>query len=201
MASLPLLVASFFLLNSVPQGQTTPAPGATCPPSGITRADLLKLKEQKFEIASADERNAMAVRLLACLADPDPAIRDGVVFEGLSRWLRGKALTPATILALGDSLRETLAGENDAAGFRLPFAALVLSEVSRADRIEPVFSDEVRQALVELAATSLIRVNDYRGFDAREGFRHGVAHGADLVLQLGVNPKVGADGIRRSWRR
>lgn len=170
---------------------------ASCPPAGMTRADLVKLKEAKFEVPADEERNQLAVRLLGCLDDPDPKIRDGVVFEGLSKWLRGKALTSATILALDESLRKALGGEKDPAGFRLPFAALILSEVARADRIEPVFSDVSRLALVDLAASSLTAVNDYRGFDAREGWRHGVAHGADLVLQLSVNPKVGADGVAR----
>jgi len=81
----------------------TPMPAtaaASCPPAGMTRADLAKLKESKFEVPAESERNALAVGLLGCLGDPDPEVRDGVVFEGLSKWLRGKALTQATILAL-----------------------------------------------------------------------------------------------------
>jgi len=173
------------------------APATPCPPEGMTRADLVRLKQSSFDLPSADERNRLAIRLLGCLDDPDPAIRDGVVFEGLSTWLRGKALSPATINALESSLSATLGGEKDAAGFRLPFAALILSEVARADRIEPVFTDEVRGDLVELAARSLTRVDDYRGFDPSEGWRHGVAHGSDLVLQLALNPRVGAPALRR----
>ena len=38
------------------------------------------------------------------------------------------------------------------------------------------------------AATAyLSAVRDYRGFDAARGWRHGVAHGADLLLQLALN--------------
>lgn len=168
-----------------------------CPPAGLTRADLLKLKQSKFEVTSGDERSRLATGLLACLDHPDPAIRDGVAFEALSTWLRGKALAPVTIRALGASLQATLAGESDARGFRLPFAALVLSEVARADRIEPLFTAAQRADLVEAAAASLTRVRDYRGFDPVEGWRHGVAHGSDLVLQLALNPGVGAAGLRR----
>lgn len=170
---------------------------ASCPPAGMTRADLVKLKEAKFEVPADEERNQLAVRLLGCLDDPDPKIRDGVVFEGLSTWLRGKALSPATMAALESSLRATLVGEKDGPGFRLPFAALVLSEVARADRIEPLFTEETRAGLVEVAAASLVRVDDYRGFHPTEGWRHGVAHGADLVLQLALNPRVGTPGLRR----
>lgn len=31
-------------------------------------------------------------------------------------------------------------------------------------------------------------MRDLRGFDAVQGWRHGVAHGADLLLQLALNP-------------
>ncbi len=192
---LNLLTAHLLMLMAGLAAQTPPS--SSCPPVGMTRGDLRQLKQVNFEVVSADDRNRLAMRLLSCLDDPDPAIRDGVVFEALSTWLRARALSADTLLALEGSLRKTLLGERDAGGFRLPFAALVLSEVARADRVEPVFSDSVRAELVEAAASSLTGVKDYRGFDAVEGWRHGVAHGSDLVLQLGVNPRVGADGIRR----
>ncbi len=191
----PKRIALPLLLVALSGAASTSA--APCPPEGTTRADLLKLKQAQFETPSAEDRNALALRLLSCLDDPDPGIRDGVVFEGLSNWLRARALSPATTLALEASLRRTLGGEKDAGGFRLPFAALVLSEVARADRIEPVFTEETRAGLVEVAAAGLIRVDDYRGFHPTEGWRHGVAHGADLVLQLALNPRVGAPGLSR----
>ena len=78
----------------------------------------------------------------------------------------------------------------DADGFRRPFAALALSEVARVDRLQPFLSREQRADLVRAATTYLASVRDYRGFDAREGWRHGVAHGADLLLQLSLNPAV-----------
>ena len=137
-----LLLVGNILLPATAAQPATPPP--SCPPSGMSREDLRKLKEAKFEIASADERNALAMRLLGCLDDPDPLIRDGVVFEALSTWLRAKALSPAALLALDESLRKTLGGARDAQGFRLPFAALALSEVARTDRVEPWYSDAAR---------------------------------------------------------
>lgn len=190
----PAVLVSLILAAQAGASGSAPPP---CSPSGMSRADLLRLKESKFEVPSTAERDRMAVSLLGCLDDPDPSIRDGVVFEALSTWLRGKALSAQTIVALEASLSATLAGPKDPGGFRLPFAALALSEVARADRIEPVLTEEVRAKLVEAAATSLARVDDYRGFDPVDGWRHGVAHGSDLVLQLALNPRIGADGLKR----
>ncbi|MBV9889766.1 MAG: DUF2785 domain-containing protein [Rhizobacter sp.] len=77
---------------------------------------------------------------------------------------------------------------DDPGGFARPFAALTLAEVVRADRIAPFLRSDERAALVRAATAYLASVRDYRGFDERDGWRHGVAHGADLMLQLAVHP-------------
>jgi hypothetical protein len=82
-------------------------------------------------------------------------------------------------------------------GFVRPFAALVLAEVARTDRIDPYMTPAERSALVAAATTYLRGVTDYRGFDEREGWRHGVAHGADFLMQLAYNPLVSHDDRRR----
>ena len=70
-----------------------------------------------------------------------------------------------------------------------PFAALVIAEVARFDRVEPFMTDQQLQQLVDAGTRYLQSVRDYRGFDEREGWRHGVAHSSDLMLQLAVNPR------------
>jgi hypothetical protein len=76
----------------------------------------------------------------------------------------------------------------DAAGFAQPFAALVLAEIARTDRKQAWLEPAQRAALVEASATYLESVHDFRGFVAGEGWRHGVAHGSDLLMQLTLNP-------------
>lgn len=172
---------------------TPGAASAECPP----RDQLLSLKQAKFAVADAKQRNATALSLTECLGSPDPAVRDGVGFEGLSTWLRGKQLDSATVVQLGMALERSLAAPPDAAGFRRPFAALVLSEVARADRITPTFSPAQLESMVQATETYLRAIDDYRGFRDGEGWRHAVAHSADLVLQLGVNPRVDAGQVQR----
>ncbi|MGE0740036.1 MAG: DUF2785 domain-containing protein [Hyphomonadaceae bacterium] len=172
------------------------AQAQTCPPAGYDRAQLEALKAADWALPDDAARNALARALAACVASPDPALRDGVAFEGLTYWLRSQQLAPETMLALADDLQPRLAAP-EGPGFERPFAALVLSEVARADRIAPYLSAERRAQLLDAALTYFTGVRDYRGFDAQEGWRHGVAHGADLLLQLAVNPAIGrADLIR-----
>ena len=160
---------------------------AACPPEGRTKENLLALKALQFTVPDAAERQALAEGLVDCLGDPDPAIRDGVAYEALAKWMRAKELDDAGLRALRDRLTATLA-EADPDGFRRPFAALVLSEVARTDRVAPWMSPAERNAMVEAAAAYVEGIADYRGYDDREGWRHGVAHGADWALQLSLNP-------------
>ncbi len=187
-----VLVCVFAVLTLMPLR----APAADeCPPAGYDKAQLLELAKAGFLIEDAAQRNALALGLLACLSDPDPAIRDGVSFTALATWLRGKDLPPETISASYANLLVQIASTADANGFQQPFAALVLSEVARTDRIDNTFTPAMRKELVEVAARYLASVSDYRGFSATEGWRHGVAHGSDLVLQLVLNPNINAAQI------
>ena len=160
---------------------------AACPPRGETRSSLQALKAAGFEVKEPARREALALALVDCLGSPDPLLRDEVAFEALSAWMRGKLLSVPTVHALYVRLLPELS-RSDAAGFRQPFSALVLSEVARVDRLQPFLTPEERERLVSEAAQSLSRVRDYRGFEARSGWRHGVAHGADLLLQLAMHP-------------
>ena len=142
--------------------------------------------------ADPDRIQQLAVALLPCLASPDPRLRDDLAFEQLSAWARGGRLDAATLQRLRGELVAVLDAKPDAAGVYQPFAVLTLAEVARADRLKPFMAAEQRADLVEHAARFLAGVHDYRGFIAGEGWRHGVAHGADLALQLGMNEALNA---------
>ncbi len=175
--------------------RVTPEP-PPCPPRGYDRAALDALKANGWSIEDDDRRNALALALAACLGSPDPTMRDGIAYEAFFTWLRTGALSVETMLALEVDLETHLAApEGD--GFERPFAALALAEVARADRIDAYLPEDVRARLVETAAAYLEDVQDYRGFDETEGWRHGVAHGADLMLQLALNPALGKDDLAR----
>ncbi len=168
-----------------------------CTAGNLSRERLVALRTAKFSLPDGTERTRVAVGLVDCLGDPDPAIRDGIAFEGISTWLRGKQLDSATVVTLYQKLTRSVAAPPDAPGFRRPFAILVLSEVARADRITPTLSPAQFDSLVNLAAQWMRGVDDYRGYVDGEGWRHGIAHGADLVLQLELNQRISAEQLRR----
>lgn len=134
--------------------------------------------------------NCLAIGLLAltaCLGDPDPAVRDKIAFERFSVAMRGGQLDRDTITAIRDQLLKMMDAP-DPQGFQLPFVILTLAEVARTDRVKAWMTDADRDALVSAAAKYLSTLSDYRAFSDKEGFRHGVAHGSDLAMQLALNP-------------
>ena len=131
-----------------------------------------------------DSINALA----DCLSDPDPGIRDGIAFEGLSKLLRSGSVDAAALGGLRDRLLVVVARGGTA--LQTSFPALTLAEVARTDRLKPWMTDADRQQLVDAAAHFLNSISDYRAFTQAEGYFHSVAHGADFVLQLALNAAV-----------
>ncbi len=164
--------------------------GSVCAPIGLDMGELLDLKAQGFDIADRERRERFAIDLVDCLDHPDPVIRDGIAYEGLRTLLRRKALEPPVMLALLSIIMNRLQAGEDPLGFRGPFMVLALAEVARVDRNDPFLTNVQRQDLIAVAVTYMTSIDDYRGFDEQDGWRHAVAHAADLLLQLILNPSI-----------
>jgi len=191
--------AFLLVLATLAAAWLTAAPASAqtrCPPAGYDRARLSALRAADWLIEDATERRAFALGLPPCLASPDPFLRDSVAFEGLAHMLRARQLDAATQTALVNAVLPRLSS-HDRRGFEGPFAALALSELARADRVDPYLDDAQRRRLLDDAIGYFVSVRDYRGFDEREGWRHGVAHGADLLLQLSLNPALAREDLVR----
>ncbi len=161
------------------------ATAAACPAAALQEA-----KAGKWHIEDNGRRQALALQAISCLASPDPVERDELAFEALQAWMRADKLEVATVQELRTRLTAQLQAP-DPQGFARPFAALVLADVARVDRIKPYLSAEQRAQLVAATTEFLRGVSDYRGFDEKQGWRHGVAHAADIMLQLSLNPALG----------
>ena len=146
-----------------------------------------------YTAASEVDRNdpRSLLRLAACLGDSDPAIRDELAYLTLADILRNQTPDKISLLALQVYLSAIVQADdlslND---FAPPFAILVLSEVARTDRIEPWMSPKDRTELITLGTNYLADLTDYRGFSDEEGWRHGVAHTADLFMQFSLNDAI-----------
>ncbi|NVK55507.1 MAG: DUF2785 domain-containing protein [Alteromonadaceae bacterium] len=165
------------------------APG--CTDNEVDIAHWQVLKANQFNAVAADE--GLLAQLYACLAEPDPKLRDAIGYEGVVALLRNTQLTRTQQLALFERLTNDLTWQrNDEHGVFLPFVVLAYSEVMRADRINAYLEPAQRQQALDAIAGYVAQLQDYRGFDAESGWRHGVAHSADVLLQLALNPLLSA---------
>lgn len=163
---------------------------AACPPAGRSKAEWFVLKDAGFRIDDAKQRNPLALSLLDCLGSSDPQWRDGIAFSALSTWIAAGALDKQTATTIHGQLLAQLDPESaDKGGFRKPFSALVLAALVAADRDKRLLDNDAFALTVERASTYFETIRDYRGYDARSGWRHAVAHGADLLTQLAVHPR------------
>jgi hypothetical protein len=163
-----------------------------CPPVGYDTAALSELRVRHFDIADTAERQMLARNLLACLNAPDPTLRDRIAYEAYATWRHNKSLDATTWRFIESSLLDNVNARNaDPDGVVKPFSVLVLAETVKVDRASPYLSEAERQLLLNAAVKYLVELRDYRGFDADVGWRHGVAHAADLLAQLALSPSFG----------
>tara|TARA_R100001244_G_scaffold39766_14_gene36115 strand:- start:13454 stop:14416 length:963 start_codon:yes stop_codon:yes gene_type:complete len=177
-------------------GLAAPAPlsaetsGTCCATGEPDRAALLAIRDSGFVAPDRMSSDALAMRLSQCLTSADPVLRDEIGYAGLASLLRNQRLSVAMQRTLLEQQSAKVRGAEAGGGFEKPFAILVLSEVARADRIEPFMTEAERRALVQTGSEYLAALRDYRGFDEQTGWRHGVAHASDLMMQLAMNPAV-----------
>jgi len=155
------------------------------------KSSLTQLKENNFVLESKKEKEALALQLLNCLASADSEIRDGLAFETLSHWLRGGQLSNVVHGKMFEYLTNVLTSKvTDPNGVYQSFSMLMLSEVARVDRKKAFLSNEQREHLVNVGSDYFSNLKDYRGFSNKVGWRHGIAHSSDLMLQLALNPAI-----------
>jgi len=150
--------------------------------------------EQAQHMASRDQPNTFqtpeeVLKLADCLGHEDPAIRDQFAYGAFVEILRQGDTSPRTLRLLKEKLIGNIRSASaDSEGFPAPFSVLVLAEIARIDRLDPFMAQAERSALARVGSDYLESIEDYRGFDPEDGWRHGVAHAADLMMQLALNP-------------
>ncbi|MFZ6744097.1 DUF2785 domain-containing protein [Undibacterium sp. JH2W] len=180
------LISSFCLLTFMFTATTA---FADCDES--SKQELKSAKSAGWKFDDDGKRQNLALAAADCLGTTDAELRDELAFEGLSAWMRTEKLTLPTLTALRiKMLNAVQAPAAEESSFLRPFAILTLAELVRVDRKKAYLSTQERVDIVNAASHYLSNLHDYRGFDEKEGWRHGIAHSADLMLQLAMNPAI-----------
>ncbi|MEM7329680.1 MAG: DUF2785 domain-containing protein [Pseudomonadota bacterium] len=185
---------AIIVLAGCANGLTNDATSATDYRCTLALEDTATLERWRETEFSEQLTDSAAREFANCLGHPDPFLRDQIGYEGLSAALRSGQVSQPTRRALISDMRRQMF-EIDSSGFRAPFAALGLSELVRTDRIAPFLRPEERIEIAKATTVYLSSVRDFRAYSNTEGWRHGVAHGADLAMQLSLNPNVEAAAL------
>lgn len=131
--------------------------------------------DDEFRLPPGLSRAAAVTELSDALCSPDPVLRDEQAYPALIQLI--PQLESAERRRLGDAMAARLADQRIQAR---TFAALILAALVRRGDLEPGWLDSFSRWYP--AET------DLRGYDPVLGWLHAVAHGADLLGELGRHP-------------
>lgn len=177
----------------------SPAAG---PPPARDRSFWTSLAAKDFAVPEGESPGALALEVAGLLASPDPALRDGVGYEALARWVwRDGLVPPADLERLRRRLQEALKtglGETSAdSAYGRSFSAIGLSILAAADLKTPWMTQEAFDDLLAAAVAYLLAEKDVRGFVPGGGWVHATAHTADLLKFLARSPRLTTSGQSR----
>jgi hypothetical protein len=142
--------------------------------------DWPAIRADDFAFPDGGSVTDLVAELVDMLASPDPEVRDELGFSALATWIDEDVLPDADLLPLGDAMAARF---GDGRVQARTFAPLVLDViVSR----RGVCAADWVDAFEHWYATE----TDLRGHDPQLGWLHAVAHGADLLGDLGLRADV-----------
>jgi hypothetical protein len=121
----------------------------------------------------------LVAELSSMLRSPSPGVRDAQAYSTLATWIVDGVLGADQLRELGD---EMVARFDDPEVQARTFAPLILDAIVSAGVFEPGWVPPFERWYVG--------EEDLRGHDAKLGWLHAVAHGADLLGTLGLVPAV-----------
>mgnify|MGYP003592175861 CR=1 FL=1 len=176
-------------------------PAVSAPPAH-DRAFWEGLAAKEFALPEGEAAGALALEAAGLLSSPDPALRDGIAFEALARWIYRDGLVPLPDLErlrrkLQDGLKAGLGESGRDSVFGRTFSALGLSILAAVDLKTPWMTQEAFDDLLAASASYLVAEKDLRGFVPGSGWVHATAHTADVLKFLARSPRLTPAGQAR----
>jgi hypothetical protein len=135
----------------------------------------------------------LADELLEALCSTDPALRDQQAYPVLTAWIIAGHLDDQ-LTALGERVTGLLSHPQIQAR---TFAALILAALIHRDTAAAVLDTQTLPYWTDRFAAWWLAETDLRGWDDRLGWLHAVAHGADVVGELGLSPRLDDKDLAR----
>lgn len=144
---------------------------------------------KEFAVPAGVPLPTLLDELTQLLGDVDPELRDDLGYSTLANWIYRQRVVSVDerlrLLGVWETNLTTGVGEtNTNTVLRRSFSALALGSLVILDNETPYLSRDQFSRLLASSVKYLREERDVRGFDARVGWMHSVAHTADLLKFL-----------------
>jgi len=144
---------------------------------------------KEFAVPAGVPLPTLLDELTQLLGHVDPELRDDLGYSTLANWIYRQRVVPVDerLRLLGvweNNLSAGVGGTNTDAVLRRSFSALALGVLVILDNEAPYLDRNQFTRLLTSSLKYLREERDVRGFDARVGWMHSVAHTADLLKFL-----------------
>lgn len=153
--------------------------------------DWAAISAAGFEPPAGRALGGLVDELTEALTSPDPVLRDELAYPILTAWILAGRLDDE-LTALGDRMAGMLTHPEIQAR---SFAALILAAGVHRDTAAGVLAAPAVLRWRDRFADWWLSETDLRGWDSERGWLHAVAHGADVVGELGLSPRLGGDDL------
>lgn len=173
--------------------------------SSHDRAFWQQIAKSQYAVPEGQSAFPLAQELVGLFASPDPELRDDLAYSILYSWIRKPELfTQSELVTLTgecqSNLQRGLGEQGTNSVLQRSFSALGLALLAKRDAKTAFLSDAQFHSLVDAAISYLNAEKDLRGYDEKLGWIHATAHTADLLAELGVNPRLTHDEQGRILR-
>jgi hypothetical protein len=149
---------------------------------------LTQVSDNDFTWPSAENPMQYLESLCHYIGDPDPVLRDELIYPILGDLVSSDEQLPdekaaALLLELSSSnyLSYSLGSQNDDAIFKRTFSALIIANLLDRDLDNPFLTDLQRSEVGERLLHTFINEKDIRSYVPEKGWAHALAHYSDAI--------------------
>lgn len=171
--------------------------------SKLELRDQLQLVQQQESFSpSSDATFQLALSMMEHVGDPDPVLRDELIYSTLQSWIIEGGFQPQQLrqllsIAMDDAhLFYRIGEEKTNSVFVRSFSVLILPLILWADRQVSFFDESDIRMIVYKLTDYISREIDLRGYTGETGWAHAVAHAADAVEDVAQSMYIRPEDLR-----
>ncbi|QOS98677.1 DUF2785 domain-containing protein [Brevibacterium sp. JNUCC-42] len=153
--------------------------------------DLQRIEQEGYQLREGEQHRDFLPLLLEYIGDPQPELRDNLVYPMFYMWIKEEdrfsaeeLLSLLTVLTDENHLFNKIGSEDDESVFTRTFSALPIALIVQRHRKNPFLSQAEIEELMHVMLRYYKEEKDLRGYLSVGGWAHSASHGADVFVEL-----------------